>query len=167
MLYLYMAAERSLVGLGADAEGSATFPGLQGALLLCVSQRSQGAKVKTLLVLFTLGDEASSVRSKPATFQSSVSGKLKGQNIYHSRFYSSTEVFELTFCSDRCKLFAIDAEKDCKRLFLPTMDGVAPPQLAWVQPLHICALTTWAETGKMQKLKFNFGNNTVGSRDRK
>lgn len=45
-----------------------------------------------------------------------------------------------------------------KRLFLPTTDSVDSPQLAWVQPLHISASTTWTKTGKPQEPKHNFGN---------
>lgn len=60
---LFITAGCSLVRLGAAAEGSD--PSLEGTLVL--GQRPEGAKVKTLLVLLTLGDQPSSVQSQPAT----------------------------------------------------------------------------------------------------
>lgn len=63
MLYLCVTAECPQLRPAEDIVS-----GLKGALLLGDSQRSQGAKVKTLLVLLTLRDEASRMRSKPATF---------------------------------------------------------------------------------------------------
>lgn len=92
MLYLCVTAECPQLRPAEDIVS-----GLKGALLLSDSQRFQGVKVKTLLVLLTLRDEASRMRSKPATFTPE-SGKPTVRTFIIPDFHS----LNLCWCWNSC-----------------------------------------------------------------